>query len=57
MKRIATVVALGLLLAGCAYYGPGYGYGPGYYSNYGWSSYPGANSGERTASPAATYSG
>jgi hypothetical protein len=33
MKRIATLVALGLLLAGCVY-GPGYGYygpGPGYY--------------------------
>ena len=38
MKRIAMVVALGLLLAGCVYgpgngpgYGGGYYYAPGYY--------------------------
>ena len=48
MKRILTVMVLGALLAGCAYYGPG----PGYYaSGYGYGSYPGATSSERVASP------
>jgi PBP1b-binding outer membrane lipoprotein LpoB len=36
MKKILTVVALGMMLAGCVYSpGPGYGYyGPGYHHGY-----------------------
>jgi hypothetical protein len=62
MSRLISVIGLALLLAGCAYYGPGYGYGyygPGYYSygsGYG-AGYPGVNGTEQTASPAATYGG
>jgi hypothetical protein len=50
MIRILAAIALGMLLAGCAYYGsaPGYAYGPGYYGYYGYDGgYPGATSTER----------
>lgn len=59
MSRLISVIGLALLLAGCAYYGPGYGYyGSGYYSyGSGYGGYPGVNSTEQTASPAATYGG
>ncbi|HEY3919541.1 MAG TPA: hypothetical protein VGL83_17265 [Stellaceae bacterium] len=53
MKRILTVLALGALLAGCVYGGPGPGYYASGYGNYGgtYGGYPGVASGEWAASP------